>query len=62
MDAFYRSLKQKGFEGDIDNSAAARDFYSHDASLFELIPQVVVFPKNLADLQRLVHYRRYGSQ
>jgi FAD/FMN-containing dehydrogenase len=54
MDAFYRSLKQKGFEGDIDNSAATRDFYSHDASLFELIPEVVVFPKNLADLQRLV--------
>jgi FAD/FMN-containing dehydrogenase len=54
MDSFYRSLKQKGFEGDIDNSQATRDFYSHDASLFELIPQVVVFPKNTADVQRLV--------
>ena len=54
MDAFYRSLKQKGFEGDIDESQATRDFYSHDASLFEMVPQVVVFPKNTADLQRLV--------
>lgn len=54
MDAFYRSLKQKGFEGDIDNSDQTRAFYSHDASLFELVPQVVVFPKNTADLQRLV--------
>lgn len=54
MDSFYRSLKQTGFEGEIDNSDQTRQFYSHDASLFELIPQVVVFPKNLADLQRLV--------
>ncbi len=54
MDAFYRSLKQKGFEGDIDDSEAARQLYSHDASLFELVPQVVVFPKNAQDLERLV--------
>lgn len=54
MDAFYRSLKQKGFEGDIDDSAPTRQAYSHDASLFELVPQVVVFPKNTADIQRLV--------
>jgi FAD/FMN-containing dehydrogenase len=54
MDAFYESLKQKGFEGDIDSSEPTREFYSHDASLFELTPQVVVFPKNVADLQRLV--------
>src|SRR5579862_6737036 len=54
MDSFYRSLKQKGFEGDIDDSEATRQTYSHDASLFELVPQVVVFPKNAKDLQRLV--------
>jgi FAD/FMN-containing dehydrogenase len=54
MDAFYRSLKQRGFEGDIDDTQKTREFYSHDASLFELIPRVVVFPKKTADLQRLV--------
>lgn len=54
MDSFYRGLKQKGFEGDIDNSDITRQTYSHDASLFELVPQVVVFPKNAADLGRLV--------
>jgi FAD/FMN-containing dehydrogenase len=54
MDVFYRILKQKGFEGDIDNSEQTRQFYSHDASLFELVPQAVVFPKNSADLGRLV--------
>lgn len=54
MDSFYRSLKQRGFEGDIDNSDATRQIYSHDASLFEMVPQVVVYPKKTADLQRLV--------
>ncbi len=54
MDSFYRSLKQTGFEGDIDNSDTTRQNYSHDASLFEMVPQVVVFPKNAVDIQRLV--------
>jgi len=47
-------LKQKGFEGDVDDSEQTRQFYSHDASLFELMPELVVFPKNTDDLQRLV--------
>ena len=54
MDAFYRSLKQKGFEGEIDTSDETRQFYSHDASLFEMVPKVVVFPKNADDIARLV--------
>lgn len=54
MDLFYDTLKQKGFEGDIDTSDETRDFFSHDASLFELKPEVVVAPKNTADLERLV--------
>jgi len=53
MDAFYRSLKQKGFEGDIDNTDETRQLFSHDASLFELVPQAVLFPKNTPDLERL---------
>lgn len=47
-------LKRRGFEGDIDASEPTRQFYSHDASMFELLPELVVFPKNAADLQRLV--------
>jgi FAD/FMN-containing dehydrogenase len=54
MDAFVQTLKQKGFEGDIDDSAEAKDHYSHDASLFELVPQLVVAPKSVADVERLV--------
>lgn len=54
MDELVGLLKQKGFKGDIDDSEHTRQFYSHDASLFELVPKLVVFPKNTADLQRLV--------
>jgi FAD/FMN-containing dehydrogenase len=54
MDDFVGLLKQSGFEGDVDNSDETRQAYSHDASLFELVPQLVVFPKNDKDLQRLV--------
>jgi FAD/FMN-containing dehydrogenase len=54
MELFIQTLKNSGFEGDIDTSDVTRDIYSHDASLFELKPQVVVFPKNAIDIQRLV--------
>jgi len=39
----------------MDDSAEAKDFYSHDASLFEVIPQMVVKPKTVSDVQKLVH-------
>src|SRR3990167_4485143 len=54
MEEWVALLKQRGFSGDIDFSDSTRRAYSHDASLFELIPQVVVFPKNVNDLQQLV--------
>ncbi len=44
------------FSGDIDNTDETRDFYSHDASLFELKPRVVVFPKDSKDIQQLVRW------
>ena len=42
------------FQGDIDNSDESREKYSHDASLFELKPHVVVFPKDAHDIAQLV--------
>ncbi len=43
-------------QGDVDTSDATRDFYSHDASLFELIPEAVVFPKNADDIKKIVAF------
>ncbi len=44
------------FKGEIDTTDATRDFYSHDASLFEIKPQVVVSPKDSEDVQALVSF------
>ncbi|HUC20746.1 MAG TPA: FAD-binding oxidoreductase, partial [Candidatus Polarisedimenticolaceae bacterium] len=47
---------KKFLQGEVDDSEATRDFYSHDASLFEVTPQVVVYPKDGHDLSQLVQY------
>ncbi len=54
MEQIKQKLVQLGFRGDIDDTAATRDIYSHDASLFEIRPELVVSPKHSADLQELV--------
>lgn len=54
MDTFINALKQTGFEGEIDYSDAGRQLYSHDASLFEVVPQLIAYPRHEQDLQRLV--------
>lgn len=47
-------LKDNGFKGDFDESKEAKDFYSHDASLFEVIPELIVKPKDARDVTILV--------
>jgi FAD/FMN-containing dehydrogenase len=54
MELFYNRLKQTGFKGEIDTSEESRQFYSHDASLFELVPEAVVFPTDAGDIEKLV--------
>jgi FAD/FMN-containing dehydrogenase len=54
MEQFTEALKQKGFTGDIDTSDEKRQEFSHDASLFELVPKLVVAPKNEQDIQILI--------
>jgi FAD/FMN-containing dehydrogenase len=47
---------QKTFKGDIDETDATRETYSHDASLFEIKPQIVVFPKDVEDIKAAVKF------
>lgn len=54
MDGFKQKLRDAGFEGDFDDSATAKDYYSHDASLFEIVPELIVFPKHPQDVATLV--------
>ena len=49
-----RRLTAAGFRGEMDASDATREQYSHDASLFEIKPQLVVMPKDSKDVQWLV--------
>ena len=49
---------QKIIKGEVDDSPKTREFYSHDASLFELQPDVVVTPKDSEDVQAVVRYVR----
>lgn len=44
------------FEGEVLTDDATLMTYSHDASLFEVKPQVVVFPKHQKDLETLISF------
>ncbi len=42
--------------GEVKSDSKTLDLYSHDASLFEIRPQVVVFPKDKKDIQSVVKF------
>lgn len=54
MEEIKTALVGEGFKGELDDSTAAKEFYSHDASMFELRPELVVMPQDSADVQTLV--------
>jgi FAD/FMN-containing dehydrogenase len=54
MDDFLNILLGRGFKGAVDTSEESREIYSHDASLFEVRPKVIVAPKDSKDVQTLV--------
>lgn len=53
--SIYAELKET-FKGEIDETDSTREFYSHDASLFELKPSVVVMPKDAQDIGAIVTF------
>lgn len=44
------------FKGEIESDAATRAKYSRDASLFKVVPQAVVFPRDVEDIRALVRF------
>lgn len=54
MDEIKKQLNNAKFAGEIDDSPATLDFYSHDASMFELRPSLVVMPQDASDVEKLV--------
>ncbi len=56
MDQKLLSQLSKSIEGDVAYDEATLTEYSHDASLFEMKPQAVVFPKTNEDVVNLVKF------
>lgn len=56
MKELKEKLQQTGFSGELDDSAETKEFYSHDASMFEIVPELVASPKSSDDVQRLVKF------
>ena len=54
MDDISELFRKQGFQGEIDGGMESRDFYSHDASMFEIHPQLIVKPKNGHDVEVIV--------
>lgn len=46
----------KIFKGELETDDITRETYSHDASLFELKPEIVGFPKDVDDLKSVVKF------
>jgi FAD/FMN-containing dehydrogenase len=46
----------KIFKGELEADEHTREFYSHDASLFELKPEIVGYPKDIDDLKAVVKF------
>ncbi|HUC95367.1 MAG TPA: FAD-binding oxidoreductase [Candidatus Saccharimonadia bacterium] len=55
MDGFVLELKQKGFKGEIASDLQTLEQYSHDASMFEILPELVVSPLDTNDVCILVN-------
>lgn len=54
MKDFKQSLVRVGFSGDIEDSSEILEKYSHDASMFEITPKLVVAPHTAEDVEKLV--------
>lgn len=55
MPEFAAEIKTK-IQGEIDVSKETLVKYSHDASIFEVLPQMVIHPKSVADVKALVKF------
>lgn len=51
--AFIEALKACGFEGDLNPDYANRTVLATDNSIYQVLPQGVVYPKNASDLVRI---------
>lgn len=53
MEEIITSL-QKAIKGSIHVDEETRNKYKHDASIYEMMPQVVIFPENAEDIKQII--------
>ena len=56
MENLKTKLQATPFTGELDDSAETREFYSHDASMFEIQPEIVAMPQTAEDVATLVKF------
>jgi len=52
--AFLDALRDAGFEGEFSPAESDRTVFATDNSIYELLPQAVVFPRGIEDIVRLM--------
>ncbi|MDB5180702.1 MAG: Oxidoreductase [Candidatus Saccharibacteria bacterium] len=62
MENLKSNLQQTAFSGELDDSAEAKEFYSHDASMFEIKPELIASPKTAEDVATLVKFVAANKQ
>lgn len=50
---FLAALKAEGFEGDLSDERSERQVLATDNSIYQVLPDVVLFPRSVQDLQRI---------
>ena len=55
---FLRSLKKTSFSGDIKGDLANRLIASTDNSIYQILPQAVVFPRTTQDIREIFQLAR----
>lgn len=48
--------------GEITAAKSVREFFSTDGSVFQVTPSFVIYPKNEADVRKIVHYLAIAAQ
>lgn len=58
---FCQQLSKRGFGGEIETSYAARLAVATDNSVYQALPQAVLLPKDMADIQRITDLANQSS-
>lgn len=54
MEDIKQKLTARGFTGELEDGPEAVELYSHDASMFEIRPKLIVMPKTAKDVEKIV--------